>query len=745
MRFFAIGLALLGFVLLFVEHTNGYVGVDSSLASRDNPILKFHRMRVFCGTATTARDSAHMDIYRIREGWAESPNATCVTPANSCWRHGCHNTTGVYVCNTNAQAISLRCFDPDFENAGDHSVYNLAWGISMNCCQHVAGLSGEQDTDAGFRVIVAWANCDHKPDADYPDLDMTHNDRPYGPIGVCDYFMPNHTSYGYTPISDRELQDADDFDGRHDVDSKASLAPRATKDNGYTLTHLDCGQFATGDRNIVQELMAQLPPAGTLCTTATKAYRRIACLKNTGLYVHNNQAHEVNLDCQKDVAAQAQTIAGSCCHLQGDSPDAVSGQQFTDQDWSVVIAHADCSTDPFMDEPVEGPSEFGSCQRHDWDGFRKTRDIVSEDEHSVSIVPRADPVRTSLNCGIFNTGDRNEVNNLLSHIEALSTPCVVAANDCHRFGCSGTTGIYICNDNDNDISLSCKNEVAYMARYVGNECCTGAPKGQSGQQFTDQNWNAIIAYANCNHGEDADRPAIGLADDPWGPNGECKAGDKKRNADMTIGGTGPSTSQTTRSGPAPLMAKRHAKEDHDSDSDIRRTAVDNKNDTDGMALLQAGQETGLGLPPPNPLKLDCGTDATADRDDSWANIAYLLSNTAGNNRDNWCVTPPHKCWRHACWETSGLYVCNHNDYDLALKCSAPDRIVDFARKIMFGCCIPGGGGPLSGLQSTDQNYTVAIGYANCNHHPNEGRPGYGPWDGDGPWGQNHQGDCKFPS
>lgn len=45
-------------------------------------------------------------------------------------------------------------------------------------------------------------------------------------------------------------------------------------------------------------------------------------------------------------------------------------------------------------------------------------------------------------------------------------------------------------------------------------------KGISGQEFSDQGWNVVIAYANCNHAPDADRPGDFQK---WGPNGQCES------------------------------------------------------------------------------------------------------------------------------------------------------------------------------------------------------------------------------
>jgi len=81
----------------------------------------------------------------------------------------------------------------------------------------------------------------------------------------------------------------------------------------------------------------------------------------------------------------------------------------------------------------------------------------------------------------------------------------------------------VCNDNYFPINLSRKFDVGLVAQPIMDKCCHGGMhKGISGQQFVDElGYNVIVAYANCNHGVDNDRPGIGPPSDPWGPNGVC--------------------------------------------------------------------------------------------------------------------------------------------------------------------------------------------------------------------------------
>lgn len=58
------------------------------------------------------------------------------------------------------------------------------------------------------------------------------------------------------------------------------------------------------------------------------------------------------------------------------------------------------------------------------------------------------------------------------------------------------------------------------------KCCLGWPWGfrswgQAGQAFHkdvyNESWNVVIAYGNCNHGVNDDKPS----DFPWSPNHYC--------------------------------------------------------------------------------------------------------------------------------------------------------------------------------------------------------------------------------
>ena len=66
----------------------------------------------------------------------------------------------------------------------------------------------------------------------------------------------------------------------------------------------------------------------------------------------------------------------------------------------------------------------------------------------------------------------------------------------------------VCNDNYNSISMNC-NRLAVWAVQL-QSCCRRSvvfSQGQSGQIFSSENFNVVVAYANCNHDPDRDRPS----------------------------------------------------------------------------------------------------------------------------------------------------------------------------------------------------------------------------------------------
>ncbi|KAK3365590.1 hypothetical protein B0T24DRAFT_723295 [Lasiosphaeria ovina] len=125
-------------------------------------------------------------------------------------------------------------------------------------------------------------------------------------------------------------------------------------------------------------------------------------------------------------------------------------------------------------------------------------------------------------CGVFNTADKHDIMENLYWMRNNLGKCTTPARTCRRFSCINTSGVYVCNDRDQDLIIDCGVEAPGLADTPAVQCCTAAHSGISGQQFSDDGtWNVIIAYADCNHDWDADRPSMGPPDDIWGPNGAC--------------------------------------------------------------------------------------------------------------------------------------------------------------------------------------------------------------------------------
>ncbi|KAL8306111.1 hypothetical protein RB600_008814 [Gaeumannomyces tritici] len=102
--------------------------------------------------------------------------------------------------------------------------------------------------------------------------------------------------------------------------------------------------------------------------------------------------------------------------------------------------------------------------------------------------------------------------------------------------------------------------------------------------------------------------------------------------------------------------------------------------------------------------------------------------------DGWCPVPARTCRRFACWNTSGLYLCNDNPHAIRVFCA--DSFDRFAKIVAYDCCradrFVGRGG--SGQIVTDQGYRVVVAYANCRHGRDDDVPGTG--------GENPNGACR---
>ncbi|KAK1828922.1 hypothetical protein QBC39DRAFT_374237 [Podospora conica] len=148
----------------------------------------------------------------------------------------------------------------------------------------------------------------------------------------------------------------------------------------------------------------------------------------------------------------------------------------------------------------------------------------------VAIEPRDAPLpnQKALLCGMASTADKHDFMDMQSYWAVTKGEvCTTPAKTCRRHACKNTSGIYICNDAATELKMNC-TIFHDFTNSIGGKCCDKDPKkskGLSGRQESDQNFNVVVAYANCNHGEDSDKPTKGPASDPWGPNGACERDD----------------------------------------------------------------------------------------------------------------------------------------------------------------------------------------------------------------------------
>ncbi|PSS00603.1 hypothetical protein BD289DRAFT_479478 [Coniella lustricola] len=141
----------------------------------------------------------------------------------------------------------------------------------------------------------------------------------------------------------------------------------------------------------------------------------------------------------------------------------------------------------------------------------------------------------TLFCGNFATGSKATAAGLLTDLDAGAngkishSEFVNSAGACQRVTCWDTTGVYVCNDESQSLTIS-GNQVYTAANSVYKLCCrvdysglTYNP-GISGQKFIktgEYNYNVIISYGDCNHPVNV-RPS---QEGGYGVNAGCVGGD----------------------------------------------------------------------------------------------------------------------------------------------------------------------------------------------------------------------------
>ncbi|KUI60982.1 hypothetical protein VP1G_08174 [Cytospora mali] len=111
-------------------------------------------------------------------------------------------------------------------------------------------------------------------------------------------------------------------------------------------------------------------------------------------------------------------------------------------------------------------------------------------------------------CGVFANADAGNAKDLISQLSGnmKDDKFAIAAHGCYRVACHNTSGVYVCNDNNSELTVS-GSDVANAATYIDKHCCYASEVTsqnrysiKSGQQFTQWGWNVALGYADCKAG-----------------------------------------------------------------------------------------------------------------------------------------------------------------------------------------------------------------------------------------------------
>lgn len=112
---------------------------------------------------------------------------------------------------------------------------------------------------------------------------------------------------------------------------------------------LNCGNFASGNKNTAKELVNNLNNYNK-AHIAPRSCHRMQCKDTTAVYVCNDNRHALDMR-SKDVYNRAVNILEHCCGSDlpywknGLAYPAVGGQQWTDAlggNWNVVVGYGNC-------------------------------------------------------------------------------------------------------------------------------------------------------------------------------------------------------------------------------------------------------------------------------------------------------------------------------------------------------------------------------------------------------------------
>ncbi|KAM5448777.1 hypothetical protein MaudCBS49596_005284 [Microsporum audouinii] len=124
---------------------------------------------------------------------------------------------------------------------------------------------------------------------------------------------------------------------------------------------------------------------------------------------------------------------------------------------------------------------------------------LNPDDHSKNHPDRNIQARykTSMNC--YPQGDPASVKSIqegIRYLNGLSGKCGGAARTCTRVSCSWKSGIFLCNDTTNTISIPCK-QIADYAQDILDTCVSPQVVSVRGQVFDSGNFNVVVKKGSC--------------------------------------------------------------------------------------------------------------------------------------------------------------------------------------------------------------------------------------------------------
>ncbi|KAK3710743.1 hypothetical protein LTR37_010162 [Vermiconidia calcicola] len=124
---------------------------------------------------------------------------------------------------------------------------------------------------------------------------------------------------------------------------------------------------------------------------------------------------------------------------------------------------------------------------------------------------------TSISCGLYSSADTVDTSHNIDNLNNGNEK-PIAAGTCNRIGCFNTSGVYVCNDNAEDITVTNADGSAFAGLIAG--VCYNGGEGHhplSGQAFTSDQGGYNVVVAFCDSHDPVDTPPSAYT--PPGPDG----------------------------------------------------------------------------------------------------------------------------------------------------------------------------------------------------------------------------------